>query len=115
MTSNNICKIADVGRTQVIEEECYVSNVKMIVSSCIAPEALLYMKYSVASDLWSYGCVLYEIWSMAQIPFKGMANETIIEDIEKGYRPPPPPGCPLMIYYIMIKCWYVFISSIFLV
>ena len=39
-----------------------------------APEALHYHKYSTASDVWSYGCVLYEIWSLGYKPFHDVTN-----------------------------------------
>ena len=39
-----------------------------------APEAVLYKKYSPASDVWSYGCLMYEVWSIGHKPFEGCDN-----------------------------------------
>ena len=42
-----------------------------------APEALDYRKYSTASDVWSYGCLLYEIWSLGIKPFCDLTNNQV--------------------------------------
>ena len=39
-----------------------------------APEALHYRKYSTASDVWSFGCLMYEVWSMGCKPFMEITN-----------------------------------------
>ncbi|KAL5486806.1 hypothetical protein EMCRGX_G019336 [Ephydatia muelleri] len=101
-----ICKIADFGLSRNLEDEnYYISKGGMVPVKWTAPEAILYKKYSTASDVWSYGCLLYEIWSVGHKPFEGKTNVEVIEKVDAGYRLPPPPGCPLFIYQTMIQCW----------
>ena len=52
------------------DDDIYVSHGGMIPIRWTAPEAFSQKKYSTASDVWSFGCVLYEIWSLGHKPFK---------------------------------------------
>ena len=53
------------------DENYYMSQGGKVPVKWTAPEALTYKKYSTASDVWSYGCLLYEIWSVGHKPFEG--------------------------------------------
>ena len=59
------------------EEDYYVSQGGKVPIKWTAPEALHFRKYSTASDVWSYGCLLYEIWSIGYKPFGTMQNPEV--------------------------------------
>ena len=56
------------------DSDYYISQGGKIPVKWTAPEALEHKKYSTATDVWSYGCVLYEIWSLGYKPFFDKSN-----------------------------------------
>ncbi|XP_003384571.3 PREDICTED: uncharacterized protein LOC100631392 [Amphimedon queenslandica] len=107
IAKQGLCNIADFGMSRDLEDDnYYVANACKIPVKWTAPEALNYRRYSSASDVWSYGVVVYEIWSLGHKPFENYTNEQCIDLINSGFRLPPPPGCPRTLYEIMIQCWH---------
>ncbi|XP_030269849.1 ephrin type-A receptor 6-like isoform X3 [Sparus aurata] len=70
-----------------------------------APEAIAYGKFSSASDVWSYGIVMWEVMSYGERPYWEMSNQDVILSIEEGYRLPAPMGCPVTLHQLMLHCW----------
>ena len=55
----------------------YMSSGGKVPLKWTAPESLYYSRYSTASDVWSYGCVLYEIWSLGTKPYAKIKNDEV--------------------------------------
>ncbi|XP_041359869.1 tyrosine-protein kinase SRK3-like isoform X2 [Gigantopelta aegis] len=103
---NNICKVADFGLAKVIEDDEY--NPKQGAKFPIkwtAPEAALYGKFTIKSDIWSYGILLMEIMTRGQVPYPGMNNREVMEHVERGYRMPKPTDCLDPVYEKALECW----------
>ena len=61
----------------LLDENYYVAHAGRVPVKWCAPEVINYMKYTVASDVWSYGCVLYEIWSLGHKPYTEQTNAEV--------------------------------------
>ncbi|NXI40242.1 SRMS kinase, partial [Galbula dea] len=100
------CKIADFGLARLLKDDIYsTSSSTKIPVKWTAPEAANYRTYSLKSDVWSYGILLYEVFTYGQIPYEGMTNQETVRQITRGYRLPRPSSCPPEIYTIMLECW----------
>ena len=50
-----------------------------------APEVLFYKKYSTSSDVWSYGMLMYEIWSLGHKPFGDVQPRLVSDSYSSDY------------------------------
>ena len=55
--------------------------------------------------MWSFGIFLTELITYGRIPYPGMTNAEVLQQVERGYRMPSPQGCPENLYAIMMDCW----------
>uniref|UniRef100_A0A5F5Q3G5 Tyrosine-protein kinase n=1 Tax=Equus caballus TaxID=9796 RepID=A0A5F5Q3G5_HORSE len=103
---NNVLKISDFGMSRQEDGGVYSSSgLKQIPIKWTAPEALNYGRYSSESDVWSFGILLWETFSLGVCPYPGMTNQQAREQVERGYRMSAPQHCPEDVFKIMMKCW----------
>ncbi|XP_072547563.1 ephrin type-A receptor 4 [Salminus brasiliensis] len=108
VNSNLVCKVSDFGMSRVLEDEpegAYTTRGGKIPIRWTAPEAIAYRKFTSASDVWSYGIVMWEVMSYGERPYWDMSNQDVIKAIEEGYRLPPPMECPVALHQLMLECW----------
>ncbi|XP_053700193.1 ephrin type-A receptor 7 isoform X2 [Synchiropus splendidus] len=128
VNSNLVCKVSDFGLSRVIDDDpaaVYTTSGKMldlmvftpvtdlrfteqggkIPVRWTAPEAIQYRKFTSASDVWSYGIVMWEVMSYGERPYWDMSNQDVIKAIEEGYRLPAPMDCPPGLHQLMLDCW----------
>ena len=55
--------------------------------------------------MWSFGIFLNELLTYGKIPYPGMTNAEVLQQVERGYRMPPPVGCPDALHALMMDCW----------
>ena len=103
-----ICKLANFELAQVTHKGIYDGQKgEKIAIKWTAPEAVLHNRFSIKSDVWSFGIVLYEIITYGKPPFPGMTDAEVEQQIRQGYCMFQPMGCPDNLYDIMLNCWQV--------
>ncbi|XP_030634411.1 ephrin type-A receptor 4 [Chanos chanos] len=108
VNSNLVCKVSDFGMSRVLEDEpegTYTTRGGKIPIRWTAPEAIAYRKFTSASDVWSYGIVMWEVMSYGERPYWDMSNQDVIKAVEEGYRLPGPMECPVSLHQLMLDCW----------
>ncbi|NWW43543.1 FES kinase, partial [Pedionomus torquatus] len=107
VTEKNVLKISDFGMSREEEDGVYASTggMKQIPVKWTAPEALNYGRYSSESDVWSFGILLWEAFSLGAVPYANLSNQQMREAVEQGMRLDPPEQCPEEVYRLMQRCW----------
>uniref|UniRef100_A0ABM5GQY2 receptor protein-tyrosine kinase n=1 Tax=Pogona vitticeps TaxID=103695 RepID=A0ABM5GQY2_9SAUR len=108
INSNLVCKVSDFGLSRILEDDpeaAYTTRGGKIPIRWTAPEAIAFRKFTSASDVWSYGIVMWEVVSYGERPYWEMTNQDVIKAVEEGYRLPSPMDCPAALYQLMLDCW----------
>ncbi|XP_059923157.1 inactive tyrosine-protein kinase transmembrane receptor ROR1 [Gadus macrocephalus] len=100
-------KISDLG----LSREIYCSDYYRIQPKTLLPirwmppEAIAYGKFTTDSDIWSFGVVLWEVFSYGLQPYYGFSNQEVMEMVRKRQLLPCPEDCPPRFYGLMTECW----------
>ncbi|XP_028419761.1 tyrosine-protein kinase TXK [Perca flavescens] len=107
VNEHNVVKVCDFGMTRYVLDNQYTSSsgTKFPVKWS-PPEVLHYSKYSSKSDIWSFGVVMWEIYSEGRTPFENHSNLDVVNDITRGVRLYRPHRASQPLYAIMYRCWH---------
>ncbi|KAK1345929.1 hypothetical protein QTO34_008394 [Cnephaeus nilssonii] len=108
LAQGKIVKICDFGLARdIMHDSNYVSKGSTFLPvKWMAPESIFDNLYTTLSDVWSYGILLWEIFSLGGTPYPGMmVDSTFYNKIKSGYRMAKPDHATSEIYEIMVKCW----------
>ncbi|XP_037868699.1 tyrosine kinase receptor Cad96Ca isoform X1 [Bombyx mori] len=107
ITEERTCKVADfgfardVGGSHVYERK---SDGRLPIR-WMAPESLYDDIFSVKSDIWSFGVLLWEIVTLGSTPYPGLSAGDVMRKVRDGHRLEKPEHCRRELYNIMYYCW----------
>ena len=106
--SEFVCKIADFG----LSRDVYASDYYKVGSgsACLPirwmpPESLLYGRFTVKSDVWSFGVLMWEVFTFGTQPYFGASNQEVIDNIRGLILLECPLLCSQGMYNVMLECW----------
>ncbi|XP_018798455.1 PREDICTED: vascular endothelial growth factor receptor 1 isoform X9 [Bactrocera latifrons] len=108
LCEDNVVKICDFGlaRSMYKSENYKKQGEAPLPIKWLALESLSDHIFSTYTDVWSFGIVLWEFFSLAKVPYPGMdPNQSLYLKIKDGYRMEKPPYANNELYDIMLECW----------
>ncbi|XP_067256434.1 NT-3 growth factor receptor isoform X1 [Chanodichthys erythropterus] len=102
-----LVKIGDFGMSRDIYSSDYyrVGGHTMLPIRWMPPESIMYRKFSTESDVWSFGVIMWEIFTYGKQPWFQLSNNEVIECITQGRVLDRPRLCPKEVYDLMLGCW----------
>ncbi|XP_069045133.1 fibroblast growth factor receptor 2 isoform X6 [Lepisosteus oculatus] len=113
VTENNVMKIADFGLARDVHNIDYykkTTNGRLPVK-WMAPEALFDRVYTHQSDVWSFGVLMWEIFTLGGSPYPGIPVEELFKLLKEGHRMDKPGNCTNELYMMMKDCWHAISSQ----
>ncbi|OCT77512.1 hypothetical protein XELAEV_18028604mg [Xenopus laevis] len=105
--SGRVAKIGDFGMSRDIYRASYYrkGGCAMLPVKWMPPEAFMEGIFTSKTDTWSFGVLLWEIFSLGYMPYPSKSNQEVLEFVTSGGRMDPPKNCPGPVYRIMTQCW----------
>ncbi|VDP67890.1 unnamed protein product [Echinostoma caproni] len=103
------CKITDLG----LARDCYANDYyRLHPHSLMLPirwmplDSIIYGKFTVESDIWAYGVLMWEVWSGGMRPYATYSDSDVLDLIRARQLLSRPTNCPAKVYAFMNSCWH---------
>ncbi|XP_058807522.1 muscle, skeletal receptor tyrosine protein kinase-like isoform X2 [Phymastichus coffea] len=105
--SGLVVKIADFGMSRDVYTCDYykIGGSRLLPVRWMSPESVVYGRFTLESDVWSFGVVLWEVYSFGKQPYYGHNNDEVMKLILQGIMLIPPEDCPAYVCQLMRDCW----------
>ncbi|KAK0405918.1 hypothetical protein QR680_018261 [Steinernema hermaphroditum] len=105
LTDNMTAKIGDFGLCRLTDSSIYQTRGGKMPVKWTALESLKEYEYTSKSDVWSFGVLLFEVFSLGEPPYPDIPVQELLVFLEEGRRMKPPKCAPDDIAEIMQRCW----------
>lgn len=107
VAEDNIVKISNlgIGSYKYPGDYSWVHSSALLPVRWMAPEALNALQFSHQTDVWSYGILLWELYTFGGQPYAGLSNQEAIEQVRDLQLLSCPDQCPARMYGLMRECW----------
>ncbi|XP_076992915.1 tyrosine-protein kinase Tec isoform X2 [Tamandua tetradactyla] len=101
-----VVKVSDFGMARYVLDDQYTSSsgAKFPVKWC-PPEVFNYSRFSSKSDVWSFGVLMWEVFTEGRMPFEKNTNYEVVTMVTRGHRLYRPKLASKYIYEMMLRCW----------
>uniref|UniRef100_A0A7N8XZP9 Tyrosine-protein kinase n=1 Tax=Mastacembelus armatus TaxID=205130 RepID=A0A7N8XZP9_9TELE len=104
---NGTVKVTDFGLSRYVLDDEYTSSAgSKFPVRWSPPEVLLYCKFSSKSDIWAYGVLMWEVYTLGWLPYERLSNTEIADQVPRGLRLYRPQLANEKVYSIMTTCWH---------
>ncbi|XP_060126228.1 LOW QUALITY PROTEIN: tyrosine-protein kinase BTK [Zootoca vivipara] len=107
ISEQGVVKVSDFGLSRYVLDDDYISSMgSKFPVRWSPPEVLLYSKFSSKSDIWAFGVLMWEIYTLGKMPYERFSNSETTEHVTKGLRLYRPQLASERVYAIMYSCWH---------
>uniref|UniRef100_A0A8C3ILL5 Tyrosine-protein kinase n=1 Tax=Chrysemys picta bellii TaxID=8478 RepID=A0A8C3ILL5_CHRPI len=107
VNESGVVKVSDFGMTRYVLDDQYTSSsgAKFPVKWC-PPEVFNYSRFSSKSDVWSFGVLMWEVFTEGKMPFEKNTNYEVVTMVSQGQRLYRPKLATKNVYEVMVMCWH---------